>query len=773
MELPQLKFECPKTISLDELKARAFGMSFVNPTSRYRKLEISDIPIMITKENELLCIPRTDEVKHIGVTGMCYDKETEVLTNNGWKLFSQLDKTELIAQADTKTFEIEFVKPLSYTKEEYNGKLIHFKSNLLDLVVTSEHNMFASNKGHDNNYHGYKFVPAHRLFKGIWRIKQSCSKNKVEEKRILFPPNLLGIYMAEGSISSKNIVEIAQNEGPKLEKIKEMLKEEKIPYKETQRKGKSNEKRLYVNLKGFAEYVKQFGKAKDKFIPSWIKNNSPEVIKSFLDWFLLGDGNIHSPSKNRKLRRRYSTASKKLADDIQECLLRIGITSRMGNYGSNFVKNRGIKNYNFYTIEERENNFADLWAKKHAKMLDYNDYVYCVEVPTHLLIIRRKGAIAICGNTGTLKTMLINSFLSWDYWLVKNICVNLNDVQRDSFEWSLPANSFLQQLERINIKPCPTPIIYIFPSTKTLQIDKKDKRFPFLKMTIPLEEAIRNVANYWSLDKSEKYLQNITDDLMECSSISDIKSVIDEKFPDRNQSGMRFKLLNIFQTFFNNNMLNVSVPEAPAFLDYEDKYGNYYHGTIISTLMRAGFVPSIQTSDLRNQGYFSAYMTYILSTIYNNQYNDPYFKNKNISLFVDEIDKMWMGNNGDLIKSYLSLIGTNGRMARIGLRWSTQHYEKVPDQIRGNTKYLFISRKSDAKEVNEINKDFDIPKSMREDILRLVTDAGRGIFEMVAVTTEKFVLYDLDTGTRSYTSTAKRGFLIPPMARHRVPGVEI
>jgi hypothetical protein len=356
---------------------------------------------------------------------------------------------------------------------------------------------------------------------------------------------------------------------------------------------------------------------------------------------------------------------------------------------------------------------------------------------------------------------------------MKNICVNLNDYQRDSFEWSLPAISYLPQLKKFNINPCQTPLVYVFPSTRTLQINKKDKRFPLIKMTIPLEEAIKNVNNYWGLDKSEKYLVNITDELLECSSISEIKGVIDENFPDKNQAGMRFKLLNIFQTFFTNNMLNVSVPEAPAFLDYEDKYGNEYHGTVISTLMRAGFIPSIQTSDLRNQRYFSAYMTFVVENIYRNQYRDEYFKDKTISLFVDEIDKMWLGKNGDLIKDALNLIGTNGRMARIGLRWSTQHYDKVPEQIRGNTKYLFISRKNDAKEVNEIRKDFDIPKSMDKDILRLVTDPNKGIFEMVAVTTEKFVLYDLDTGVRSYTSSAKRGFLIPPMARHRIPGVEV
>lgn len=381
--------------------------------------------------------------------------------------------------------------------------------------------------------------------------------------------------------------------------------------------------------------------------------------------------------------------------------------------------------------------------------------------------------IGITGMTGTLKSLCLNAFLSWDFWHMENCCVNLNDMQKETFEWSMPSHSFKFILDKINAKPCPTPMVYVFPSTKTLQTEKSDKRFPIVKMTLPIEEVIINVENYHKLDKSKVYLGNLIDELIECSSISEIRSVIEEAFPDKSQSGMRFKLLNIFESLFGNNMINVSVLEAPAFLDYEDKWGNNYRNLTIQTLIRAGFVPSIQTTDLRNQDYFSAYMAFIVNSLYKNQYEDEYFRNKKLSLFVDEIDKLWKGNNGHLIKDALSLIGTNGRAARIGLRWSTQHYEKVPDQIRGNTKYLIVSRKSDAKEVNEIRKDFDIPKSMDKDILNLVTDPSKGRFEMIAVTTEKFITYNFETGEKSFTSQPKRGFLIPPQANHKVPDVRI
>jgi hypothetical protein len=381
--------------------------------------------------------------------------------------------------------------------------------------------------------------------------------------------------------------------------------------------------------------------------------------------------------------------------------------------------------------------------------------------------------IGFTGMTGTSKSLALNSLLSWDQWHVGNSCLILNDMQKETFEWSLPAISYKFILDRLHIEPCPTPIVYVFPSTKTLEIEGRDERFPIMKMSMPLQEAILNVKNYWSLDKSEVYLKNLVDDLVECSSMSEIISVIEENLSAKSQSSIRFKLINIFESFFNNQIIDASAPDAPAYLRYEDKYGNEYNNLLFQTLMYAGFVPSIQTTDLMNQDYFSAYMAFIVDALYRNQYEDPYFRNKKVSLFVDEIDKLWKGKDGELIKNKLNLVGTNGRAARIGLRWSTQHYDQVPEQIRGNTKYLFISRKSNAKEVNEIRKDFDIPKSMDKDILGLTTDPAKGIFEIVAVTTERFVVYDLETGVKKQTSLPRKGFLIPPMARHRIPGIQI
>lgn len=758
------------------LKAQIFGDGMLSNEDRYSKIKINHIPIMITENNRILCLPTNEETTHIG---FCYDKETEVLTNKGFKKFSELDKTELIAQVDNKTFEIDFVKPLNYVKQIYSGEMIHFKSKTINLLVTPTHNMFVRNRRDTcTNFNSWKFLPAHRMLKGDWRIPQACSKNKKPILNEMFPVELFGFWLAEGCKYGKNKIEVYQSEKNLdiLIKVREMLSNKGIPFKEINhgRVYKGNYiKRIIIDYPEMANYVSIFGKAKEKFIPEWIKNNTNETIQKFLDWFFLGDGSL---SNGRKM---YHTASKQLASDIQECLLRIGVTSSIYKYINNFDKKSIM-----YRVAERDNTHATIWSKENKKIVNYNDYVYCVEVPTHLLVVRRMGRVALCGNTamtGKGKGIGGNTLLGFEYWMTQRLCMILNDFQQETFENSLPCMNriFWSNLKMIGIYPKGYPLIYVYPSNKNLIIGEVEKLFPHIKMSLPTRVVIQGIENYYKLDKSAKYVTGYIDRFLGCKDLQEIEEVIDgilmENFPDqkgKKYEEMKFKIKVIFKNIFDEEITDSASPDAPAFLRIKKK-GNEYYNFTIQALLAAGLIPSIQTSEIRTKPWFSAYMAFIVESIYKDKYKDPFLKHKYLSMYVPEIDKMWKGEKGDLIKTALSLIGTNGRRAGIGLRWDAQDYDAVPDAIRSNTKYLFVLRKSNAEEVRGIVKDFSISKEAQEWILKLETEPEKGKFECVALTTDKFILYNLRDGSMSTTSMPQKGRLITPMAEHKVPGRKI
>lgn len=76
-----------------------------------------------------------------GCFDYCFDDQTEVLTNQGWKLFSALDKTELVAQYCPESQTLSYAKPLEYQAFDWKNKPLHrIHGRFVDLVVSPNHN---------------------------------------------------------------------------------------------------------------------------------------------------------------------------------------------------------------------------------------------------------------------------------------------------------------------------------------------------------------------------------------------------------------------------------------------------------------------------------------------------------------------------------------------------------------------------------------------------------------------------------------------------------
>ena len=324
-------------------------------------------------------------------------------------------------------------------------------------------------------------------------------------------------------------------------------------------------------------------------------------------------------------------------------------------------------------------------------------------------------------------------------------------------------------LGRINTKPYPIRMVYVYPSSESLHILNQDRKFPHIKMALPISEVIKHVEYYYEMGKSAVYFRNLEKDLLLCNSFEEMADVVDDNIPEKHKM-MKFKLISILRALDKSKIADISTNDAHAYLKTSTADSLQPINYTIISLLKAGLVPSIQTSTLWIENHFAPYLSFIVNSIYKNQESDPYFKNKSVSLYVDEIHRMWENQKGgDLIKRSLNQMGTNSRGYRIGLRWSSQHYNKVTTQIKANSKYLFVSRLANASEVKTISKDFSIPSSMQKDILNLKIEPKKELFELVGLTTEQFLLIDLETGKRTSTSEAQKGRLIPSPARHYHP----
>ena len=72
----------------------------------------------------------------------CYDDKTEVLTQEGWRLFKNLSPDDEICTLNPSSDIIEFQRPSAIVSFEHHRKLISIRNRTLDIMVTPDHNMY-------------------------------------------------------------------------------------------------------------------------------------------------------------------------------------------------------------------------------------------------------------------------------------------------------------------------------------------------------------------------------------------------------------------------------------------------------------------------------------------------------------------------------------------------------------------------------------------------------------------------------------------------------
>lgn len=382
----------------------------------------------------------------------CYDDKTEVLTNNGWKFFKDLKDEDIIATLNKSSKKLEYQKPLSIISKKYSGKMIHFENNGIDLCVTPNHNIYYKRQYNPQKYHenyrkkvnknarkyntskykGYHLRPAMKVIKNTnlefiktakWDGKLIKDFNIKKGNQILKINNIkyfvqfMGWFLSEGYTSSTKrktkepygTVGIAQNNKVYLNEIHNICKllNFKVHLKDD---------RILIYNQLLYYYLKRFGKAKDKYVPKFIKQLPSDLIKEFIITYTKGDGSFISKN-GYKPSIIIGSISKKMIDDLQELSLKAEWCANIilkKKKGDKFLSPNGeIYKYNedLWTVKIRCSkkgtriynfkNSKDCYTEK------YNGNVYCVTVPNETLYIRRNGKTVWCGNCRIWKKEIV------------------------------------------------------------------------------------------------------------------------------------------------------------------------------------------------------------------------------------------------------------------------------------------------------------------------------------------------------------------------------
>jgi intein/homing endonuclease len=352
----------------------------------------------------------------------CYSDDTEILTENGWKLFKDLKPNEKVATLNPVTGELEYQVPTNYIRYYYRGKMFHQKGKRIDLLVTPNHRMYVRRWRNWDKFRdevsGFELIEVTKLPKQV-EYKRDAKWRGASPKYFILPSvkrhpygnpepkkiemikwlRFFGIWLAEGFVyKSKDnrhfMVYICQKTKENLPIIEKWIKE--AGFKTSYQKD-----RFVICSKQLYCYLEQFGHAESKFIPKEIKALSPNLLRVLIESMCLGDG---SPTtrKGGRIYWRYGTKSKQLADDLQEIAFKAGFvatihysekeqlyTVTISDWGKTIRVNKGVDN---------------------REWIDYDGYVYCVEVPNHVVYVRRNGKAIWSGNSTLL-----------DYWMEEKV----------------------------------------------------------------------------------------------------------------------------------------------------------------------------------------------------------------------------------------------------------------------------------------------------------------------------------------------------------------
>lgn len=327
------------------------------------------------------------KVAHIeaGVEDACFSPDNQILTRNGWRYFDDVEKDELVATYNIPERKLEYQPITAKINKLYKGQLLDFG---LGIKATPDHRMVVLNEwGGDKNRKRrvgdlrIEIKELDKLYRGL-RLPayfENVSDNNDGQKKIFGRfdegdwAEFMGWYLSEGCVTGVNgnprigkyQIYISQNRGDKKEQIKRLISKMGLPLHE-------RKDDVWFTDREIHQHLLPLGNKYQKYIPRYVFNFSNNSLTRMWQSLLAGDGDG---------KYRYVTTSSRLADDVQELVLRLGLPASLRKWKGFRKEQREI-----YCVRTGiKNNY---YISKRPTIIDFEGNVQCVAVKNGTIVVR-------------------------------------------------------------------------------------------------------------------------------------------------------------------------------------------------------------------------------------------------------------------------------------------------------------------------------------------------------------------------------------------------
>lgn len=338
----------------------------------------------------------------------CFSDDTEVLTENGWRLFKDVLPDEKVAQWDMEHNNISFDVPTERVSRHYTGKMHSYNSKCTSILVTPKHDLVLINP------HTSK-VTKQQSESGVWgrnflypNSSTTMNVSEVDEKTLILD-RILCAVAADASIDAIcpwNIENRPNSRKCSFNLTKERKKERLVELIEK-----------FVELGG-NDLIGTSDKLSGSTVFRW---NIPEHVdmKTIKNYGWLGENLADIPLARMLTvmdEIRYWDCTKTSDEGFQffssneEAVDRISQISVLSGYRANVSVARTIEQ----TLKSRlpTGNYPKTAKTAYRvgliprsktvyprrKEIDYDGMVYCLTMPKGTLVCRRDGKSFISGN---------------------------------------------------------------------------------------------------------------------------------------------------------------------------------------------------------------------------------------------------------------------------------------------------------------------------------------------------------------------------------------
>jgi thymidylate synthase (FAD) len=357
---------------------------------------------------------------------VCFDDQTEILTDHGWKRLADLDCTERVMTLNPNTLRVEWERPIAYQAYDYDGLLKCAEGRDVSLAVTPEHRQFGTFR-YWQPRSGYGFVStedigsrcfcilsAGRGWRGEypdavtlpevvfsqtvsnqWKIGYGTATTTRPEvcitscERIRALARLLCYYATEGSVRDwKGAGRGVVIYGDHVEEVTSLCQGLGLKWSlSTDKRNGVPRVLVHGGTQWLEFFVQNAGRgSSNKRLPRWVLDLPSEELLEIWNILVRTDGHVYESG-----REVFVTSSTTLAGQAQEILCKIGASSAIRPMSAS-------TNYPMYMVSRKHGRPVRLNDRVLIEDRKYRGKVYCMTTSNGVVYVRRNGVVHFSGN---------------------------------------------------------------------------------------------------------------------------------------------------------------------------------------------------------------------------------------------------------------------------------------------------------------------------------------------------------------------------------------